>query len=678
MHKFHLPFFLAIMLGLFSNNSHAACTDDLLGDFASEKNGSAIIRIEKIQGELTYRMSTENLQWDANVHKSALVAQDKLLQLLKEQSLLKTSCAIWVDSGVLMKLPVGTAVQVSSPTQKSYIDREVTTGYVYYIMQGFMLEAIDLYPVAAKGISPVTPEPLKKRPDGKEVADAAVICPGKRRPDMKQVAFNNLRASTKDWFRKRSPQMQLEFICGQLLHAEMLKFPGMATKDEKERTVILENLRELLRAGQIPRDENGDAQWLNAGIALLRGNHDWNMVVALQKEFYDLFDQAVFPRLTVPAPYENGYANTELLKLTRFMPAAQALRVLKKFNKKGFLSSSRERPETKRYALSPVAMELLQQYPDLGTVPATTLDFLFSQAGSDAVNDRELMRNAVATKNADAVLQLLKHGADPLHSEVLSRAWDTPAYPSLLAAALAQHASTKAKNLLPQIEAEAVLSRILATRDYEKKIDWQEVDFLVSAGADINHMFGQNIPENIGVYAHMRPESTMQLIAHGLQLDKNHAYDDGKNKTSGELLPLYLRFEGYEPHHEDLIRAMLTKYNNVNIASVCTTCGLNYPLDYALKSGRADLVKTFLEFGANPNNVNRDGSLSFWQAIIKNQPDMLDMMATSEFRLNLNAVDKNGISILAWANCIKADAAAAWLREHGALEIGREICAKVK
>ncbi|MFZ6780862.1 ankyrin repeat domain-containing protein [Undibacterium sp. Ji83W] len=666
------------MLGLFSRNSHAACSDTLLGDFASEKNGPAIIRIEKTQGELTYRMSTDSQQWDANVHKSALVAQDKLLQLLKEQSLPETSCAIWVDSGVLMKLPVGTAVQVSSPTQKSYIDREVTTGYVYYIMQGFMLEAIDLYPVAARGISPATPEPLKKRPDGKEVAGAAALCPGKKLPDMKQVAFNNLRASTKDWFRKRSPQMQLEFICGQWLHAEMLKFPGMVTKDEKERTATLENFRELLRAGQIPRDENGDAQWLNAGIALLRGNHDWNMVVALQKEFYDLFDQAVFPRLTVPAPYENSHTNTELLKLTRFMPAAQALRVLKKFNKKGFLSNSRERPETRGYALSPVAMELLQQYPDLGTVPATTLDFLFPQAGADAINDRELMRNAVATKNADAVLQLLKRGADPLRREVLSRAWDTPAYPSLLAAALAQHASTKAKTLLPQIEAEAVLSRILATRDYEKKIDWEEVDFLVGTGADINHMFGQNRPENIGVYAHMRPESTMQLIAHGLQLDKNHAYDDGKNKTSGELLPLYLRFEGYEPHREDLIRAMLTKYNNVNIASGCTTCGLNYPLDYALKSGRADLVKTFLEFGADPNNVNKDGSLSFWQAIIKNQPDMLEMMATSKFKLNLNAVDKNGISVLAWANCLKADAVAAWLSKNGALEIGREICAKVK
>lgn len=678
MYKFRLPLFLALLAGLFSKNTQAACTDALLGDFAREKNGPAIIRVEKVHGELAYRMSTENKQWDANFQKSGFVSPDKLAQMLKDESLLKTSCAIWMDSGVLMKLPVGSTLQVSTPTQKSYMAREVTTGYVYYIMQGFMLEAIDLFPVAAKGISPAAPEPLKKRPEGKEVPDAAAICPGKKLPDMKQAAFNNLRTSTKDWFRKRSPQMQLEFICGQWLHAEMLRFPGTATKEEKERSAILENFRELLKAGQIPRNENGEAQWLDAGIALLRGNHDWNMVVALQKEFYDLFDQAVFPHLTVPARYENSYTNTELLKLTRFMPAEQALRVLKKFNEKGFLANSRERSETRRYDMSPVAMELLRYHPDLGTVPEPVLDFLFSQAGADAVNDRELMRNAVAKKSADAVHQLLKRGANPLGREVLSRAWDTPAYPSLLSAALAQHAAAKANTLLPQIEAEAVLSRILATRDYEKKIDWQEVDFLVSAGADINDMFAQNRPENIGVYAHMRPEITMQLIEHGLRLDKNHEYIDDKNKISGELLPLYLRFEGYEPHREDLIRAMLTKYNNVNIASRCPNCSLVYPLDYVIRSGRADLVKTFIEFGANPNNVNKDGSLSFWHAIVKNQTDMLELMAASTFKLNLNAVDNKGISILAWANCLKADAAVAWLSKNGAQEIGREICAKLK
>lgn len=676
MHRFRLPFFLAILVSLFSKNTHAACADALLGDFASEKNGPAIIRIEKAGGELTYRMQTEKQQWDANAQKSGVVSPDKLAQLLKDESLLKTSCAIWVDSGVLMKLPVGTALQVSTATQKSYMAKEATTGYVYYIMQGFMLEAIDLYPVAAKGISPAAPEPLKKRPEGKEVPDAAAICPGKRLPDMEQAAFNNLRASTKDWFRKRSPQQQLEFICGQWLHAEILRFPGMSTKDEKTRTAILENFRELLQAGQIPRDGNGEAQWLNAGIALLRGNHDWNTVVALQKEFYDLFDQAVFPHLTVPAPYENSYTNTELLKLTRFMPAEQALRVLKKFNEKGFLAKSQGNPENRPYAMSPVAMELLHFHPDLGAVPEPVLDFLFSQAGADAANDRELMRNAVSTKNADAIQQLLKRGANPLGREVLSRAWNTPAYPSLLAAALTQHATAKTNTLLPQIEAEAVLSRILATRDYEKKIAWLEVDFLVSAGADINHLFEQNKPENIGVYAHMRPATTMQLIEHGLRLDKNHVYDDGKNKISGELLPLYLRFEGYEPHREDLIRAMLTKYNNVNIASRCPNCSLVYPLDYVIRSGRADLVKTFIEFGANPNNVNKDGSLSFWHAVAKNQTDMLELMAGSTFKLNLNALDNKGISILAWANCIKADVAAAWLSKNGAQEIGREICAK--
>ncbi len=674
------------MLGLFSRNSHAACNDALLGDFASEKNGPAIIRIEKIHGELAYRMSTrvstEDQQWDAKAQKSALVAPEKLLQLLKDERLLKASCAIWVDSGVLMKLPLGTPVQVSSPTQKSYIDREVATGYVYYIMQGFMLDAIDLYPVAAKGISPAAPEPLKKRPEGKEVPDTAAICPGNKLPDMQQAGFDNLRVSTKDWFRTRSPQMQLEFICGQWLHAAMLKFPGMATKDEKERTSALENFRELLLAGQIPRDENGDAQWLKAASGLLSGNHDWSTVVSLQKEFYNLFEQAVFPHLAIPAPYENGYANTELLKLTQFMPAEQALHVLKKFNEKGFLAVPSERPESRSYTLSPVAMDLLRHYRDLGKVPAPILDFLLPLAGADAINDRDLMRTAVDSKSADAVQRLLERGANPLRTGVLAQAWDTPAYPALLAAALTRHASTqvstKDKTRLPQSEAEAVLIRILDTREYEKKLNWQEVDFLISAGADINHMFEQQKPENIGVYAHTRPERTMQLIARGLRLDKNHEYDDGKNKTSGELLPLYLRFAGYNPHREDLIRAMLTKYNNVNTASVCASCGLNYPLDYAAKSGRADLVKTLLEFWANPNNVNRDGSLSFWQAAIKNQPDMLDMMAASKFKLNLNAVDKNGISVLAWANCLKADGAAAWLSKNGALEIGREICAKLK
>ncbi|MFZ6745388.1 hypothetical protein ACO0LC_19360 [Undibacterium sp. JH2W] len=676
MHNFRIPYFLVLLTGLFSGSAMAGCKDDLLSDFAREKNGPAIIRVEKVYGALAYRMPSGAQQWDANFSKSDFVPPEKLSELLNNESVLKTSCGMWVDGRVLMKLPAGTSIQVSSPTQKSYMPQKLATGYVYYIMQGFMLEAIDLYPVAAKGISPPAPEPLKQRPEGKEVPDTA-LCPGNKLPDLKQAAYDSLGDSTKTWFRKLSPETQLEYLCGQWLSSEMIRFPNMGAKEEKDRAAILHNFKELLLAGQVPRNEKGDAQWLSAGSGLLRGNDDWDVVLPLQKEFYDLFEQTVLPHLTAPMPYENGYSNTELLKHTQSMPAELGLRVLKKFNEKKFLAFPHEKQEKKSTLPDwTVALELLQRYRDIGKVNPAVFDYLLAQAGPDAINDRTLMDHAMDSKNLAAVQRLLDHGANPLRDGVLSHAWGKPAYAILLAAAKEKYKASKARTILPPAEAEAILANVLEAASYEKKLDWQEVDFLISAGADINHMFAQQSPNNIGIFAHHYPEKIIQLIARGLRLDKNYEYSNGKTKISGELLMLYLRFTGVRPHREDLIRAMLTKYNNVNSAAGCQACG--YPLDFAAESGRADLVKTFIEFGANPNNALPDGSLSYWQAVIKNQPDLLDLMAASKFKLNLNAKDKNGVTALAWAHCLKADAAAAWLSKNGALEIGREICAKAK
>ncbi|WP_423015220.1 hypothetical protein [Undibacterium sp. Di27W] len=654
----------------------AGCKDDLLSDFAREKNGLAIIRVEKVHGELAYRMPSGAQQWDANFGKSDFVPPEKLSQLLSDASLLKASCGMRVDGGVLMKLPAGASIKVSSPTQKSYMPQKLATGYVYYIMQGFMLEAIDLYPVAAKGISPPAPEPLKKRPEGKEVPDTAV-CPGNKLPDITQAAYNSLGDGTRTWFKERSPQTQLEYLCGQWLSSEMIRFPNMGAEGEKARAAILHNFKELLLAGQVPRDEKGDAQWLRAGSGLLRGNDSRNAVLPLQKEFYDLFEQTVFPHLTAPMPYENGYANTELLKHTQSMPAELGLRVLKKFNEQEFLAYPHEKREKKSgipdWASPTVALELLQHYLDIGKADPAIFDFLLAQAEPGAINDGTLMNYAIDSKNLAAVQRLLDNGATPLRDGVLSRAWGKPAYTLLLPAAKKRY---KARTILPPTEADAILAIVLNTT--EKKVDWQEVDFLISAGADINLMFAQQKPTNIGVFAHYYPEKTMELIARGLRLDKYYEYSNGQEKISGELLMLYLRFIGDTPHREDLIRVMLKKYNNANTSGVCHACGLSYPLDYAAESDRADLVKTFIEFGANPNNVLPDGSLSYWQAVIKNKPELLDLMAASKFKLNLNAKDKNGVTALAWAHCLKADAAAAWLSKNGAIEAGREICTKPK
>jgi hypothetical protein len=381
-------------------------------------------------------------------------------------------------------------------------------------------------------------------------------------------------------------------------------------------------------------------------------------------------------------PYEDGYANTELLKLTEFMPVEQTLRVLKKFNEKKFLAYPREKRDKKEGAMSwtmpPVALELLQQYRDLGKTPSVIFDFLLSQAGPDAINDPSLMDKAIESKNPLAIQRLLDHGVNPLRQGLLSRTWGKPAYALLLPVVKERYKASKAKTILPPAEAEAILASVLSETSSEKKLDWQEVDFLISAGADINHMFEQQRPNNIGIFAHYYPEKTIELISRGLRLDKNYEYTNGQAKISGDLLMLYLRFDGFRPHREDLIRAMLKKHNNANTAATCQACGLSYPLDYAAESGRADLVKTFIEFDANPNNVLPNGSLSYWQAVIKNKPELLDLMAASKFKLNLNAKDKNGVTALAWANCVKADAAAAWLSKNGAVEAGREICAKAK
>ncbi len=668
-----LAFLLAV---LFTSAAKAAdCPDDLLGDYAEKADGRPVIRVESANGRVQTREKDTNGQWSTAVFASPLVPPNEVRKLIGQVDDSVPVCGLGTQGGVLLELPVGYEYAVSSATEKSTVSQKAVSGYLYYQASGFAISATDLFPVTRQGASPLPPPPPSKAEVGLEVP-ALPVCAGQRVPDITQAAFDALPTHEKHGFHRMEAQAQSRFVCGQHLNDLMSQATFLSRELGALRGETLARISTLLRAGQIPRNALGNASWVTASQSLLAHNRAIGKeTIPFHNEYYLLFIRDIAPQLSDAADITaNLNPLVYLLKEMTLMPSEFGTPALKALGQKGLLRrNAGTSGET-------IAIQLLQH--STPTIPPETFAFLLAEGGPGAANHSAVMTTLIDSASAEHIQLMLKAGAQPAQHGWLARARVNPAaastiYPLLLNAAAANARSTPelARQFRDQIT--MVLGKLLKRCPIDPA-DWEEIDRLVEQGARMREMFdNQAFSEtNLAVYALRCPDGFQALLHRGLPLDANYPYPDyaGKRQDTPLLMYVTVLLADYPPQPSTL-KAMLTQHNNANVRPACEGCNLLSPLEMAVQAGHVDVVKVLLEFGADPNDPNKDGRPAFIRALVSNNVEMLEVM-NAKRKLDVNHVDKKTISMLAWANCLKAKEAGAWLAREGAVSRGEALCQK--
>lgn len=654
----------------------AECSDGLPGDYAVEKNGPAVLRIEQSSGRLHTLQKDDRGQWGAQRFESPVVAPDMVRRLMDAEDGSAPMCGVRVPGGALLKVPVGQAYRVSSATEKSTVESQALTGYLFYEASGFAVSAVDLYPVARAGEAPAVPAASAQAASGREVPGSA-ICPGRRLPDMRQAAFDGLPALQKSGFHRLNAAGQSRFVCGQYLNDLMGRSPGSNASSGASREGMLKEVSTLIRAGHVPRNAEGQESWASASSSLLssiasRGGE----AVPFQKEVYALFVHEILPLMGDASHDEDrGLAElTYLLKELVSIPQEYGVVALKALNRQGVLRRS------VRGSSQKIASEALQ-FNTL-RIPADTFDYLLAEAGPGAANDASLMTTLIDRNGVEGIRRMLHAGANPAQKGWLSRArMNADAapeiYPLLLNAALAAAQGNPAQSRALGDQLTLVLGRLLA-RCPKDAAPWTEIDVLVAQGARVQGVFdNQEFSEiTLGVFARRCPEGFKALLQRGLPLDTVYPYPAyaGPRQDTPLLMYLTVGMEDHPPQAQVLVE-MLKRHNNANVRPACTGCNPLNALEMAIFSGDTGVLKVLLDFGADPNDPNPDGRPPFIRAVIENSVEMLEMM-NAKTPLDVHRPDRKNISLLAWANCAGAKDAAAWLSRKGAVSSGEALCQK--
>jgi len=671
-----LPVLVALLAVLFTSAASAAdCPEMLLGDYSDTADGPAIVRVESANGRVQTRQKDANGQWSSAVFDSPVVPPHEVRRLIGPIGRSVPVCGLGVQGGVLLKVPVGHEYAVSSATEKSTVPQKAVTGYLVYQASGFAVSATDLFPVARQGASPLPPPPPSKAAVGLEVP-ALPVCAGQRLPDMNQAAFDALPATEKNRFHRMEAPAQTRFVCGQHLNDLMSQDTFLSPALGASRGDTLNRISALLHAGQIPRNAAGEAAWVTASQGLLAHNRATGKeAIPFQNEYYALFIRDIAPHLGDAADNTlNLYPLVYLLKEMILLPPELGTPALKALGQKGLLR------RTSDTSGETIAVQLLQH--STPTIPPETFAFLLAEAGPGAANHSGVMATLIDNPSAERIQLMLNAGAQPAQRGWLARARANPAaaftvYPLLLNAAAANARSSPEQARRFSDEITMVLGKLLK-RCPTELADWKEIDRLVEQGARVRGVFdNQAFSEtNLAVYALRCPDGFEALLQRGLPLDANYPYPEyaGKRQDTPLLMYVTVLLEDYPPQPSTL-KAMLTRHNNANVRPACEGCNLLSPLEMAVQAGHVDVVKVLLDFGADPNDPNKDGRPAFIRALVSNSVEMLQVMNAKK-KLDVHRVDHKTISMLAWANCLGAKEAAAWLAHEGAVSQGEALCQK--
>ncbi|WP_140426300.1 ankyrin repeat domain-containing protein [Acidovorax sp. Root275] len=653
------------------------CAETLLGDYALEENGTAVLRVERANGRIHTRHKDDNGQWSTRFFEGPVLPSDQVRRVMDVDPADRSAplCGLGMDGGVLFQLPVGHEYAVSSATEKSTVPRKVLSGYLYYEASGFAMGATDLFPVARVGVSPPVPPAPAAAVSGREVPVSAT-CPGQIAPDMGQAAFDALPSGQKNWFHRLDTKAQTRFVCGQYLNDLMSLSTHLSAALDAPRGDTLTKISALLRAGQVPRNADGKASWSSASQSLLASNQGTRgEKIPFQDEFNALFAKGILPRLDDGEGSEHDlHQRIYLLKEVILMPPDLGVAALRTLNRRGLLRRSPPRSSQS------VALQLLQF--STPRIPAETFDYLLAEAGPSAANDDGVMTTLIDTNGIEGVRRMLHAGASPAQRGWLARARMNPAaasgiYPLLLDAAVAAAKANPAQARILADQTTLVLGKLLAQCSSDPA-RWKEIDFLVAQGARVQGVFdNQEFSEtNLGVFARRCPEGFKGLLQRGLPLNVNYPYPKyaGQRQDTPLLMYLTVGMEDHPPQAQMVVE-MLSRHNNANVRPTCPGCNPLNPLEMAIFFGDVATVKALLDFGADPNDPNSDGRPPFIRAVIENSVEKLEVM-NAKTPLDVHRLDKKNISLLAWANCAGAKDAAAWLSGRGVVSSGEALCQK--
>ncbi|MGB4810973.1 MAG: ankyrin repeat domain-containing protein [Methylophilaceae bacterium] len=511
------------------------------------------------------------------------------------------------------------------------------------------------------------------------------VCPGQRTADMSQAAYDalppNMRKQMNDMLvsdkapKEVQGRAHLAWICGQglalLLSSDNFLWDG---SENKPRALTLSYATQLLNAGQIPRDEKGRAIWWDVAMFVLVRNGGQD--VSLRPEYYRFFEEKLLPRLAPPVSGVEGDDRSSVggvIKSAFDMPPDMTLRVITHLRDLGAL----------RWATwgdpAPIARSALKDAMYKRSTATAAYAMLYEASGPDA----SLLRTAANNENFPIVRRLLDDGIDPAKEAglLLQQDYLSPAMFQLLL-----HGAVKLQSngLLPAAEVNPLLNQTLFGKnilDQRIRVDWPAVDYLLVHGGDMSASFQREdgtLYQTVELFARYRPDDFKLAVSRGLlRLDINY-------KPLG-FTPLinYLFLDKfgkrtYPPPRADVMTAMLDHHNNVNTLAQCDGCKPSYyPLDYAVTFGTPEIVKLLLDRGADPNARRPGGSIVFHRVAVFDRVDVLEMMQHSNKPPQLNMLDANGTSALAWTRCMKATAAEHWLRQHNAPDLGYEACKNV-
>ena len=146
----NLSALLAFSLAAFAQPAIAGpCTDALIGSYAVQPGGKAVLRIEKVKGVMVSRVSDDEGNWSEENHFFTPLSPSELPYLLGDKKDAAQSCGGYADrAGLFIKLPVGAHYPVSSASGKSEVRVASQSGYVVLQASGFATGATEMFKIA--------------------------------------------------------------------------------------------------------------------------------------------------------------------------------------------------------------------------------------------------------------------------------------------------------------------------------------------------------------------------------------------------------------------------------------------------------------------------------------------------------------------------------------------------
>lgn len=278
---------------------------------------------------------------------------------------------------------------------------------------------------------------------------------------------------------------------------------------------------------------------------------------------------------------------------------------------------------------------------------------------------------AIDHDNPSGVRKLLDSGASPIAQYAIRHALTdkgSEASKALLAAIppyLKLHTEK-----LPAADADDLLL-YLAQICRGNQPDASDIDLVVALGANPTRAF-QNpnigLVRSLPVRAVECPDYIPPLVKHGLNLDL--PYPPLGQPPLIASMTLTGELSGDQ---SKALKVMLSAHNNLNIQDPSSDRGIR-PLSYAIMAGDPRMVSTLLDFGADPQALDRAGIPAWYVVFDEDRLDLLMLIRKMRPTLSLQKLPAVAVSPLGMAKCQNATRIAAFLQQHGAKETGRTLC----